>query len=93
MTCVLVPLSEAVLAEGALSLRARRTAPEGALRPRARRAPLVGASIPRARRTALEGASAVPPWRAAVATRVVILWCVSFRFVRVLRFLRVSPVI
>jgi hypothetical protein len=97
-----VPSSEAVLAEGALSprarrtspegvlsLRARRTAPEGVLRPRARRASLVGASIPRARRTPPEGASAVPPWRAAGATWVVIVWCVSFRLVCVLRFLRV----
>jgi predicted metal-binding protein len=31
MTCVQVPSSEAVPAEGTLSLRARRTSPEGAL--------------------------------------------------------------
>jgi hypothetical protein len=80
--------SEAVLAEGALSPRARRTlpegvlsprarwtSPEGALRPRARRAPLVGASNLRARRTPPEGASVVPPWWAAGATRVVIMSC------------------
>jgi hypothetical protein len=38
-TCVQVPSSETVLAEGVLSPRARRTPPEGALRPRARRTP------------------------------------------------------
>jgi hypothetical protein len=88
-TCVQVPSSEEVLAEGALSPRARRTSPEGALRPRARRTspdgalrprarrtPLVGASNPRARRALPEGASVVPPWRAAGATRVVIVSCV-----------------
>jgi hypothetical protein len=32
-TCVQVPSSEAVLAEGVLSPRARRTSPEGALSP------------------------------------------------------------
>jgi hypothetical protein len=32
-TCVQVPSSEAVLAEGALSPRARRTSPEGAFSP------------------------------------------------------------
>jgi hypothetical protein len=67
-TCVQVPSSEAVLAEGVLSPRARRTL-------------LVGAFNPRVRRTSPEGASAVPPWRAAGATRVVIVSCVCFRFV------------
>jgi hypothetical protein len=75
------PLSEADLAKGALSPRARQTLPEGALSPRARRTLLVGASNPRARRTPPEGTSAVPPWRAAGATRVVIVSCVCFRFV------------
>jgi hypothetical protein len=54
MTCVRVPSSEAVLAEGVLSPRARWTL-------------LVGAFNPRARRTSPEGASAVLPWRAAGA--------------------------
>jgi hypothetical protein len=36
-TCVQVPSSEAVLAEGALNPRARRTLPEGSVSPRARR--------------------------------------------------------
>jgi hypothetical protein len=36
-TCVHVPSSEAVLAEGALSPQARRTSPEGAFSRRARR--------------------------------------------------------
>jgi hypothetical protein len=36
-TCMQVPSSEAVLAEGALSPRARRSSPEGAFSPRARR--------------------------------------------------------
>jgi hypothetical protein len=76
-----VPSSEAVLAEGGLSPRARRTSLEGASRPRARRTPLVGASNPRARRTPPEGASAVPPWRAAGVTRVVVVSCMCFRFV------------
>jgi hypothetical protein len=80
-TCLQVPSSEAVLAEVALSPRARWSSPEGALRPRARRTPLVGASNPRARRTPPAGASAVPPWRAAGATRVVIVSCMCFRFV------------
>jgi hypothetical protein len=75
------PSSEAVLAEGALSPRARRTSPEGALIPRARRTLPEGAFNPRARRTSPEGASAVPPWRAAGATRVVIMSCTCFRFV------------
>jgi hypothetical protein len=93
-TCVQVPSSEAVLTEGALSPRARRTLPEGALSPRARRTSpegalslqvrwvlLVGASNPRARRTPPEGSSAAPPWRATGATRVVIVSCTCFRFV------------
>jgi hypothetical protein len=79
--CVQVPSSEAVLAEGVLSPRARRTSPEGALSPRARRTLLVGAFNPRARRTSPEGASAVLPWRAAGATRVVIVSRVCFKFV------------
>jgi hypothetical protein len=79
--CMQVPSSEAVLAEGALSPRARRTSPDGALSPRARRVLLVGASNPRARRTPPEGSSAVSPWRAAGATRDVIVSCGCFRFV------------
>jgi hypothetical protein len=92
--CVQVPSSETVLAERALSPRARRTPPEGVLRPRARRTPPEGASSPRARRTTpegarsprarwnlLEGRSAVPPWRATGATRTVIASCACFRFV------------
>jgi hypothetical protein len=78
--CVQVPSSEAVPAEGVLSPRARRTSPEGALRPRARRTLLMGPSNPRARRTPLEGASTVPPWRAAGATKVVLVSCMCFRF-------------
>jgi hypothetical protein len=94
MMRVQVPSSEAVLAEGAFSSRARqtspegvfsprarRTSPEGALSSRARRALPEGAFDPRARRTSLEGASAVPPWRAAGATRVVITSCACFRSV------------
>jgi hypothetical protein len=89
-TCVQAPSGETVLAEGALSPRARRTLPEGvlsprvrrtppegALRPRARRNSPEGASNPRARQTSPEGAFTVPPWRAAGATRVVIVSCVS----------------
>jgi hypothetical protein len=60
-TCVQVLSSETVLAEGALSPRARRTPPEGALRPRARRNLPEGAFNPQARRTPPEGASVVPP--------------------------------
>jgi hypothetical protein len=83
------PSSEAVLAEGALSPRARRaplvgasiprarrTSPKGELSLRVRRGLLVGASDPRARRTPPEGSSAVQPRRAAGATRVVIVTCV-----------------
>jgi hypothetical protein len=77
---VQVPSSEAVLAEGALSPRARQTSPEGAFSPQARRTSSEGAFNPRARRTSPEGASAVPPWRAAGATRVVIVSCTCFRF-------------
>jgi hypothetical protein len=76
-----VPSSEVVLAEGALSPRARRTSPEGALSPRARRTSPEGAFNPRARRTSPEGVSAVPPRRAAGATRVVIVSCVCFKLV------------
>jgi hypothetical protein len=75
------PSSEADLARGGLSPRVRRTPPEGALRPRARRNSPEGASNPRARRTLLEGRSAVPPWRAAGATRVVVVSCMCFRCV------------
>jgi hypothetical protein len=56
-TCVQVPLSEVVPAEGALSPRARRTSPKGALSPRARRTLPEGGLRPRARRTLPEGAS------------------------------------
>jgi hypothetical protein len=80
-TCVQVPSGEAVLAEGALSPLARRTSPKGALGPRARRTPPEGAFSPRARRASPEGASVVPFWRAAGATRVVIVSCACFRFV------------
>jgi hypothetical protein len=80
-TCVQVPSSEAVLAEGVLNPQARRSSPEGAFSPRARRVLLVGASNPRARRTPPEGTSAVPPWQAAGATRVVVVSCTRFRFV------------
>jgi hypothetical protein len=93
-TRVQVPSSEAILAEGAFSPRARRTSPEGAFSPRVRRTSPEGALSsrarwalpegvfdPRARRTSLEGASAVPPWRAAGATRVVITSCACFRSV------------
>jgi hypothetical protein len=41
----------------------------------------VGVSNPRARRTPPEGAFVVPPWRAAGATRVVIVLRACFRFV------------
>jgi hypothetical protein len=88
------PSSEAVLAEvalsprarrtppeGALGPRARRTSPEGASRPRTRRTPPVGVSNPRARRIPPEEAFVVPPRRAAGATRVVIVSHVCFRFV------------
>jgi hypothetical protein len=68
MMCVQEPSSLAVLAEGTLSPRARRT-------------PLEGAFNPRARQTSPEGASAVPPRRAAGATRVVIMSRACFRFV------------
>jgi hypothetical protein len=78
---VQVPSSEAVPAEGAWSSRARRTLPEGASRPRTRQTPLVGVSNPQARRTPPEGAFIVPPWRAAGATRVVIVSRMCFRFV------------
>jgi hypothetical protein len=67
--------------EGAFSPRARRTSPEGALGSGARRTPPEGAFNPRARWTSPKGASVVPPWRAAGATRVVIVSCVCFRFV------------
>jgi hypothetical protein len=80
-TCVQVPSSEAVLSEGALSPRARRTPPEGALSSRARRTPPEGVFNPRARRTSPEGASAVLPRQAAGATRVVSVSCACFRFV------------
>jgi hypothetical protein len=67
---------------GGLSPRARRTSPGGGvLSPQVRRVLLVGASNPQARRTPPEGASTVPPWRAAGATKVVIVSCVCFRFV------------
>jgi hypothetical protein len=61
--------------------RVRRSSPEGALGPRARRTLPEGAFNPQARRTSPEGASAVPPWRAAGATRIVIVSCACFRFV------------
>jgi hypothetical protein len=61
--------------------RARRTLPEGALRPRARRTSPEGASNPRARRTSLEGRLAAPSWRAAGATRGVVVSCMCFRCV------------
>jgi hypothetical protein len=67
--------------EGALRPRARRNSPEGASRSRTRRTPLEGTSNPRARRTPPEGAFVVPHWRAAGATRVVIVSRVCFRFV------------
>jgi hypothetical protein len=60
------PSSEEDPARGALRLRARRTSPEGA-------------SNPRARWTSLEGRPAVPPWRAAGATRGVVVSCMCFR--------------
>jgi hypothetical protein len=76
------PSSEADLALGVgLSPRARQTPPEGALRPRARRNSPDGTSNPRARRTLLEGRPAVPLWRAAGATRVVVVSCMCFRCV------------
>jgi hypothetical protein len=93
-SCVQVPSSEAVFAEGAFSPRARRTLPEGAsgsrarrtlpegvFNPRARRTLPEGVFSPRARRTSPEGASAAPPWRAAGTTRVVIMSWACFRFV------------
>jgi hypothetical protein len=76
------PSSEADLTRGSrLSPRARRTPPEGALRPRARRTSPEKASNPRARRTSLKGRPAVPPWRAAGATRGVVVSCMCFRCV------------
>jgi hypothetical protein len=80
-TCVQVPSSEAVLAEGALSPRARRTSPEGALSSRARWTSPEGAFNPRARQTSPEGVSAIPPRQAAGATRVVIVSCACFKLV------------
>jgi hypothetical protein len=67
--------------KGVFSPRANRTPPKGVFSPRARRTPPEGAFSPRARRTSPEGHSAVPPWRAAGATRVVIVSCACFRFV------------
>jgi hypothetical protein len=76
------PSSEADLARGVgLSPRARWSPPEGALRPRARRNSPEGASNPQARQTSLEGRPAVPPWRAAGATRVAVASCMCFRCV------------
>jgi hypothetical protein len=80
-TCVQVPSSEAVLAEGVLNPRARRTSPGGGVEPSSEADSARGTSNPRARRTPPEGAPAVPPWRAAGATRVVIVSCMCFRFV------------
>jgi hypothetical protein len=48
-TCVQVPSSEAVLAEGVFSPRARQTSPEGVLGSRARRTLPEGVFNPRAR--------------------------------------------
>jgi hypothetical protein len=92
-SCMQVPSSEVVLAEGAFSprarrtlpegasgSRARRTLPEGAFNPRARRTLPEGVFSPQARQTLPEGASAAPPWQAAGATRVVIMSCACFRF-------------
>jgi hypothetical protein len=76
------PSSEADPTRGLeLSPRARRTPPEGVFRPRARRSSPEGASNPRARRASLEGRPAVSPWRAAGATRVVVMLCMCFRWV------------
>jgi hypothetical protein len=76
------PSSEAYLARGGVEPSSEADlAPGGALSSRARRVLLVGASNPRARRTPPEGTSAVPPWRAAGATRVVIVSCMCFRLV------------
>jgi hypothetical protein len=63
------PSSEVDLARGGgFSPRARRNSPEGA-------------SDPQARRSLLEGRSAVPPWRIAGATRVVVVSYMCFRCV------------
>jgi hypothetical protein len=64
----------------AFSPRARRTSPEEAFNPRVRRNSPVGAFSPRASEGRPRGHSAVPPWRAAGATRVVIVSCTCFRF-------------
>jgi hypothetical protein len=74
------PSSEVDPTRGALRPRARQNSPEGASRSRKRQTPLEGTSNPRVRRTPPEGAFVVPPWRAAGATRVVIMSRVCFRF-------------
>jgi hypothetical protein len=81
-TCVRVPSSEADLTRGSV-YPSSEADPEGASIPRARQTSpeAEGASVPRARRTSLEGRPAVPPWRAAGATRGVVVSCVCFRCV------------
>jgi hypothetical protein len=88
------PRARRTLPEGASSPRARRTPPEGAFSPRVRWTPPEGAFSPLARWTSPEGPlslerggprprghSVVLPWRAAGATRVVIVSHTCFRFV------------
>jgi hypothetical protein len=96
-TCVQVPSSEAVLAEGAFIPRARRTSPEGAFIPQARRTPPEGAFSPQARRTSLEGRPPCrpsgpqgPPGLQSCCARVLGSW-VSSCFALFASFKRVSP--
>jgi hypothetical protein len=56
VTCVQWPSSEAGLARGGVSPRARRTSPEGSFDPRARRTSPEGVFSPRGRWASPEGA-------------------------------------
>jgi hypothetical protein len=93
-TCVQGPLSEADFARGGIQPSGEADPARGSVEAPSEANPARGVaqpsseadltrrtSIPRARRTSLEGRFAVPPWRAAGATRIVVVSCMCSRCV------------
>jgi hypothetical protein len=76
MTCVQEPSSEADRTRGGVQPSGQADPARGGVQPSGEADPTLKRGGPRPR-----GRSAVPPWRAAGATRVVIVSCACFRFV------------
>jgi hypothetical protein len=75
------PRVERALPEGVPSPRARRTSFEGLVEPSSEADPARGSVYPSSEEDFTQGASAASSWRAAGATRIVVVLCMHVRCV------------